>query len=340
MRKGFAVFLSIFIAASCARNEIRDTVAEAESVLADYLSYAAHHIETYHFDPESPLISRVTNVPEAVLVFLRDLDGRDYQPYYPTSEQWAVIEAEIEKLPPLLREVLRERVVGFYFIDNLWGSGLADFVVSEDGEFYSYVVFNPGALTNSLDFWLTYKENTCFIQDETYSIRMTFGESETAIAYILAHELTHSVDYTRFVTPYTEPATEIFAQLKGFTISNRSGFAENVWEDYFTPLPKYRKAYQCDLDFYGFGGGPYLHASNAVEVYTELEQTPFASLYGNLVWAEDLTEFVALYHLTQELGYHYEIEVYSNDVKIYGYRPMENPLVTNRFSDIRIFYEE
>ena len=56
-------------------------------------------------------------------------------------------------------------------------------------------------------------------------------------------------------------------------------------------------------------------------MYQGLSKTPFVSLYSCQMWAEDLAEFVAFYHLHHKLGQPYSISVLKNGKTVYRYEP-------------------
>jgi len=261
------------------------------------------------------------------------MDSReDYHSYKPNRREVRRIRQALAALPPLTRSVLRERLLGLYFIRNFMGGGLTDWVVDSSGGMYVFMVFNPESLRKSISSWLTYRENSCFKDDgSNTTITVSGGKKYSGFTYVLLHESTHAVDYVTHVTPYVEEG------LRRTGHPRSTPFTDGVWNVLRKPLKQYDFPLRSSLTFYGLKE-PEIPLSRSLEVYRGLEQTPFASLYGSMSWAEDIAEFVFFYHLTRKLGQPYMIRVSRKGKLLYAREPMRSPLLIKRAATIQHFY--
>lgn len=307
--------------------------------LETLLSMPARKMEIYRFNPASSLISRV-RLPEAfVFEFLTNNDqDTGYRPYMPDSNEMILLERYLSMLPPLNRRVLKERLLGLYVIENFQGSGLADFVLDKNTNFYFTIVINRALFKRSLSEQFIYRERTCFRTDNSgLSVNVDCGTNESALLYILLHESTHAVDYVSNITPYVEPATVRFMKQK----PRHTAFTKDVWTTrYEMPTAGNIFAMRDDVTFYNMNNGPKIPLSNTIALYQSFANSPFVSLYGSLNWAEDLAEMVTLYTLTEKLKLPYRIIIESNGRPLGIFEPAKNPRVTNRFPALELFYRE
>jgi len=293
-----------------------------------------HYLKNHEFDKSVPIEKRTGEIPGVILAHMRELDGRsDYKGYTPDSSDMKEIARSLDNIPLLAKTVLAERLIGIYFIRDMIGSGLTEWVIGNDNMFYGFIVINPGSLKTGLSDYITEKEKTCFkAMGAGDGLRVDCGSDYTGFLYIILHESVHLVDYANFLTPFVEDAVLPF---RG-DIPDSTPFTENIWERY--DLPKHDFAGRKNVTFYGLGGGPKIPFSQAAEVYSEVENSPFPSLYASMNWAEDLAEMVTFHHITSILNKPYRISVIIQGRETYSSRPMERRPVKNRLAAIKIFY--
>lgn len=318
----FVILLAVTVVA--AAFSCRSTTTVRERVKA--IPYK--RFENYSFDPSLPLIDRVEKVPDIVLSYYRKMDeAPSYAAYAPSREEMREIERCLAALPGVHRRVLEEKLLGIYFIDNFLGSGMADYVLDEDDDMYLILIFNPLTLKAGLSEYVSYKENTCFVQDDpAIEIEIELGDSYSGFMYILMHETTHCIDYIERFTPFVEPH---LAELQGRG-GHDTSFSGTVWEAYDKVRENVPFAYKDRVTFYGFCGGPKLKLSEAVEVYRGLARTPFVSLYSSFNWAEDFAEYVTYYYFVHGLGLKYRITVRKNGTVLYRYEPLKKEEIRDR----------
>jgi hypothetical protein len=333
----FLMFLILSLGCCTSGNEQNNEI--------DYNSVVNNPVKTlnnYEFDPKSKLISRVNKIPDFYLEYLRKIfDDDSFIPYIPTTVELSLFDDSLKILPPLHHKLLKERLIGIYFVDNYNSSGATDWVLDEEGNVYFIFVFNSQLFVHNISDWLTYRENSCFRKDDlTIDIEIDCGEKYLGIDYILLHESTHAVDYIRTFTPYVSRSLQLIQQKS----DEESAFTEDVWKDYFTPISRYDYPYRKGVTFYGVNPNnlnettPKISNKNCIELYRQLSATPFVSVYGSLSWTEDFADFVSFYHLTNKLKQPYVIRVIKGNTQIYSYEPMKSEDVKGRISDITSIY--
>ena len=310
-----------------------------EEIVAKVSGHEAKQFENYVFDPDSVFSDRVKDPPGFVLMAVSELDNRDYTPYIPTNKELKIIEKAYKSLPALHRKIIKERVIGVYFLNNFLGSGMADWVVDKDKKIYCTLFFNPITLKMNMSEWSSYKEKTCFIRNsKDVDIVIKAGTAFSGFLGILLHESTHVVDYVKNITPFVEPATRALSVVKGQKIEN-TPYVKGIWKDYRSPEEEYDFPDRKDITFYGMGSGPKIKITDAPNLYKQLSGTSFVSLYGSMSWSEDLAEFLLFYHMTQKLKQPYIIYFIKDNKRVYSYEPMKSRNVTRRFSLMKVFYK-
>lgn len=278
-----------------------------------------------------PVIDRIQPIPWFLRAKWQILDKRkDYTPYAPTENDIQAVLDCIELLPKHLRELLENKVVGIYFVDNFMGSGLTDWIPMPDGTNRYYILFNSDVLNKGMAAGLTYKENTAFIDDGSLQIEYYASKDYPYLLYILVHELYHILDYEYNYTPYVDKTVRKHQQVPESTL-----FTKDVWKDYETPIEKFDFALRENISFYGLGEKT--DKLEAIKIYDRLMQTPFVSLYSSLSWAEDFAEYMTFHFLNEQLGIQFEIRILENESVIANYQPI-NEYFKNRISPVNRIY--
>jgi hypothetical protein len=248
---------------------------------------------SYDFDPARPLADRAVRMPDWLLGAWRSADDApQYHPHALTPAERREFAAALDGLPPRLQDALRERLIAFYFISNLKGNGVTSWVLDASSRTYVYMILNPAGFHQTLSELLTQRERSPFRGAVDVSIDV--GEGGSGILYTVAHECAHAFDFTRGLTPYTDP--DLLPRL------GREPTGDwDVWKTYATPRPEDDFPARAKLHFYGFGA-PEIAAADAPSACADLARSPFVSFYGARSWAEDAAELFVAYHLTRDLG--------------------------------------
>jgi len=327
----FYIFLLILILLSSCSHSKKETLLE-------YMNRTpGKKLEDYSFDSGSSILSRISETPDFLLKTFMEWDNVDnYTSYLPTESELQIIEEYLSVLPPLHKKTIEEKLIGIYFINNLMGSGIADYVIDENNNIYTILIINPKTLKSSISEWISLRENSCFIQNTgSVDINVNCGDDYLGFLYILLHETSHIVDYIHYITPYTEPGIK---EIKGDEILDKTELTSNVWNDYYIPVNRYNHNYRDNISYYGLNNGPHLKQSDISGIYKDLSNSPFVSLYGSLSWAEDFAELMTWYHITEKMGLPYEINLYKDNNLLSTYKPMNSPLVKSRINFIQKIY--
>ncbi|MBN1627354.1 MAG: hypothetical protein JW944_12600 [Deltaproteobacteria bacterium] len=317
------IFLALISCIAACGSDDADPSSEGAS---DYT--LAKRLDSYEFDPASPLIDRVNEAPDFVLSYLEDvMDATQvYTPYTPSDTEMEDIRDYLGLLPESYMETLQERLIAVYFINNWTGSGAADYVFNSDNEVYTYIIVNPEIMRHDVSEWITYRETSCFITDDEedrgITITVDCGNEYTGLMVLLIHESSHVMDFAHHYTPYV---------LEGIGQSvSETDFVKGIWTDYDIPVEDADFSMRDYITFYGKYNGPMIYASQASALYEDLENTPFSSLYASQNWAEDFAEYCTWRYFTNRLGQPYIITVSRDGVTEMIYEPMQSYQVRER----------
>ena len=262
--------------------------AAGEPAAADW-----HKLSSFDFDASRSFEQRIVPMPAALLESWRSMDKTPgYEPYALSSDEKREFLTALGALPPRLKQVLKNRLIAFYFVSDLKGNGITDWVLDDAQSTYVYMVLNPAGFKKSLSQLLSERESSPFKGGSAVSVDV--GPGGSGILYTVAHESAHAFDYVSGLTRFTD-----LEHGKAVGMSVAGGW--DVWTGYAAPQPASDYPARARLRFYGFGE-PQLAASEAAGVCAQLKDSPYASLYGSLNWADDAAELFLFDHLTRVLG--------------------------------------
>lgn len=248
-------------------------------------------LSSYKPDFSRPLEKRVDAMPEWLLQNWRDADKRpNYRNHELTDSERREFEKALAALPAKLRAALDSRVIGLYFIENLMGNGITDWVLDANERTHVYLAFNPAAFKKSVSQLLSERESSPFKGEA--GVKVEAG-ADNGIVYSVAHEFFHAYDYVNGVTAYTDPG---HADAIGLTLER----GWDVWAEYRRPSKAHDFPARERLNFYGFKP-PLLEPSEAEAVCGQLSRSVYVSLYGAKNWADDAAELFLYRHLTKTL---------------------------------------
>ena len=294
----------------------------------------AMNLESYRFDPASPLGDRIQKAPAFVLKHLEEVDGRDdYEAYEPTEAERQLALEYLDLLPAWFDAMLKERLVGIYFVENLLGAAFTEFILDAADKVHAFIAINPATLRTGLSEWMTAREASCFSGASTgagsRSVFVDCGTKYQALLYALVHECGHVADYVYHYTPYVEPTIKEL----GLGVSG-TPFIADVWAEYAKPEARADFTGRTDVTFYGLGGGPKIPIASAADLYHGLENSPFPSLYASQNWAEDFAECFTWYFFTDRLGQRYQVGIKSGGAVEVEYEPIYWSRVVHRFPQL------
>lgn len=257
-----------------------------------------HALSSYSFDASRPTAERVERIPDWLLAAWKKADeAPEYRAYLPTKEERRQFASALDGLPADMRRTLRERLIAFYFVENLKGNGITNWALDASSRTYVTMILNPAGFRKTLSQILTERERSAF--RGAPDLEVDAGPGGSGIVYTASHECAHAYDYVRGLTPFVEPR-----------LAKRLGQVApagwDVWESYSAPRREDDYPLRAKLAFYGLGG-PNLDAADAPAVCAQRAASPFVSLYGSRSWAEDLAELFVARHLVRDLGRPYRV---------------------------------
>lgn len=288
-----------------------------------------------------PLPARVQTMPEeslqSIIAFDRSIGiaNTDYRSQVVTPADIALFAEYVGMLPKRYQAVLSNKLMAVHFVDNFSGAGLTDWYVDQRGEIYYYMIVNSALLTESLDDWLTYRENSFFTQaPASYRLKVRTGTEYKALLYGLLHEGGHIVDYEDNINPYLDPVHK-----KKINASETSDFTGGVWQSQKTPADEYDFKNRDRLNVYGiFSDKPPISAEELPGMFSQLARTPFVSFYGGTAWHEDFADLVTYCHIEKKLGGEVVVELIRDDKVVDRILPVKRGLKGKRKDIVEKLY--
>lgn len=273
------------------------------------------------------LTERTLPAPESVFIKFREAGMKPVNHELTEMEKKKLSKA-FSILPPLYQKILKEHLHSISFMDNMPNTALTSPIETSGSAKMFNITFRAEILNETISQWATWKENTYYVKSEKneYEVIIDAGNLD-AIVYVLLHEATHVVDAILNITPHSDEIDALITQ---------TPFTTDVWHNINKPLERFIIPL---LETTRFRSGKPISISSAPDVYKELNQTPFASLYSMASWHEDLAEILTIYHLTSKMNQPYKIVVKKNGDTVGAYEPFANKRVVKRQSTLEMFYK-
>lgn len=268
------------------------------------------------FDPASSLRARVAPPSERILSIYVESGAGDVKTHQLTDKEWVAVDAAIDALPRLHRQILQQHLRHISFVDTASGAGnaLTSIVETECGKGLYDITLRAGLLREDLTQFLNGKEAGVFAQDGSgYSVHLEAGNM-ASLNYILLHEGTHVVD-----------------AVLGLAADDANPLRAGIWKrgERRALLPPYDDSPINDVLW---RSGKKIPFALAIGVYQGLSASPFVSLYASGAVSEDIADTVAWQQLSRRFGVKLEVQVRDPDGTItYRYEPLKSPLVRRRF---------
>ena len=265
-----------------------------------------------------PLEQRVGAAPAELVTYLTldniaaELPNRPQAAEIPVDFMKDVNDA-IAELPPIVKSLVEKKLVGIYFVKDLGGTGLTDYVY---GGWFSrdagFVVLDIDVLTKqTANAWATWKENTPFRANAAYKLEAQIETEDgdnrkNAIQYILLHELGHIISigenvHPRWDGPPSSAEKFPFAALSWKLLATDKQYASR-YDDFF-----FRE--RTDVRYY-FGAK--IDAQRMLPLYGLLLDTNFPSLYAATHPGDDFAESFVSYVHTVLQRRPWEIRLYAD----------------------------
>ena len=247
-----------------------------------------------------PLQERTTPIPKTLLQAWKVADSglnpiaSSYKVYLPSAIEKEQLKQSFKALPPQWQQVLKHKLTRIFFVENLIGAGITDWVIKrETGEQFYTMILNPRLFHSTAKTWLEYRANSMFTQGD-YHITYANIPHVSALTYTLLHETAHIIDFEKRYTPIVDPLIREYRDVP----STPTAFTQDIWSDYSQPKAAYDFPYRDKLNAYHLSvKRGYIANAKLPEIFTSLSQRPFVSLYASLSWAEDYADFSAFNYL-------------------------------------------
>jgi len=297
---------------------------EQQRAIKTFREKPEYRLESYGENLTAALEERIFPAPEFLLDYLKKLDKTDiYKPYAISVREKNEVKKCIAGLPQKIKAVLDKKLIGIFFVDEFTGGGMTDCVFDKNGNLYSIIILNPKILKTSMSDWINYRDNSIFNETEGITVKSICKPGALQLLHTLVHEISHVYDYHIHVTPYTD------AEFTIFKTSDTTPFIDNVWESYNKPIQEYDFPNRGNLSFYGLGDNK-IDSLYAVELYTDLLNTPFSSIYGTISWGEDFAEAFTWLYLKKRFGIEYTVNVYMDGTLLVAFSPLKNKKIEQR----------
>jgi len=294
-----------------------------------------------------PLSKRIEPAPKELVDYLRmenELYNFPEKPVSvpPTPEFFKAFKAIESQLPKPVKQLVKERLIGIFIVNDLGSSGFAEAIADRDGEekFAIIVLDRDVLLKRKANEWATWKENSIFRSKEADGVTLNMvietEENNTvvnAIRYILLHELGHVLGLISKAHPSWLPSKAPIKDIYPFAriswkLTERSKFVSRFEEGF----PE-RKLVQ----YYTFEKAP-LSSDQIVDIYDKFQKnTNLVSMQAVTSMWEDFAESFTIYvHVIREKR-PWQIRINPKN------RPpmiIESCWVTNRCNDKKAFMEK
>jgi hypothetical protein len=282
-------------------------------------------MESYNGNIDLPIKDRLLDTPSEIIYFLNEFDNVDNQSSFALNDNEKQLFVEYYEILPLTyKNIISEKVLGIYFINNFKGGGMTLPVFNNNGNMYMVLFFNPEILRQNITEWINYRDNSAFLNNrDDISISIECNSSYYALLHTLVHEASHVYDYYNYVTPFTERF------LEDKRIGFPTDFVKDIWNNYDEPNTEYNFANRENIFSYDLGERIDKHF--AIEIYQSLKNTPFSSVYGSKTWAEDFAESFTWWYLNKYFDIEYNTEILDGKIILVHYNPLNNELVKKRY---------
>jgi hypothetical protein len=210
------------------------------------------------------------------LLAINEIDGIKERPFAASDEQ--VFESKLASIkrsfPEKVNEQFNKYVFAIYFVKNLGSSGLTGIIRYNRDPIGGIIFIDTTHLAKSANEWATAKEKTAFSFGSGEDIKVVLEKEENntqnnALAFILLHEFGHILATVDQIGPdLSLPKRDFrtFPYYKDFWISE-------IESEYDGDIKDRNK-----IQFYSKNKIPF--SSEGLEVYSDLEDTPFVTLYA------------------------------------------------------------
>ena len=213
-------------------------------------------------------------------------------------------------LPQPVMALLGDKFLGVYLARDLGCSAVADVVQHSGDAIGIAIVLDVEALENrSANEWATWEENEPFSGDAPAQLKVTIADPDgddrkTALQLLLLHELGHVLVAGREFLPAWWIRPDALGPADSYRFLHLSWKVDVAMQ--IVPRCDEEGALRRQVRFYSQSPLP---SSAALQIYRELQQTTFPTLYSIANAYEDFSECLAIYVHAVLMGRPYRVEV-------------------------------
>jgi hypothetical protein len=271
-----------------------------------------------------PLSQRIGPAPPELIDFLRlDTIAQSIpnKPRAPTLTPDFIndVMAAFDELPQSVKNLLSNKLLGIYFIEDIGGTGFTDMVFDMNGNpVAGFVVLDPSLLIKKkANDWATWKENTPFMPGREFRLvaeieTASQNNRKNAIQYILLHELAHVISIGGTIHPMWNIAPKDVPTLAPYAFFQLS-WARSKDDSRYESLFDANFPQRPDVVYY-FGAK--LAANQMLRTYENLERTNFVTLYGATRPGDDFAEAFVSYVHTVVMKRPFAVRLYQGETEV------------------------
>jgi hypothetical protein len=296
-------FLSLSIL-SCTKNAVCNQ-SDKGCLQKELNQHSVKKIDHWKSYSLVPLEDRIVAAPPEIVDFVK-LDNQKNE--ISNSPSTAVLSEEflqdvrlaVSELPKAVKNLLNDKLVGIFLVDDLGGTGFSDSVYNKKGEpIAGFILLDASILKNKkANEWASWKEQTPFQKDQHFEIEALIENKEnnnrkSAIQYILLHEFGHVVSIGEYFHAAWNIEPNDLADTEAYKFFNQSWVTNRAQNRYDS---KFDKLFFSDRTSAVYYFGAKLKGNQMIDVYNKVEKTDFVTLYATTNpsddWAESFVTYV------------------------------------------------
>ena len=315
---GAVVFIAIIWSGTGQADSPQDCGQDMDCLRQLHFHHRVKDVKYWRAFQALPIDKRILAAPAQLVDYLNlenRIQGFPNRPRIAKPERQFLedINAAIREIPAAVKILINGRLMGVFLVEDLGGTGFTDYVFDEQNEpVGAFVVLDAAVLTQSANAWATWKENTPFMPDPEFNLQARIESAaddnhKQALQYILLHEFGHVASVGRDFHPRWDEwdcKKNPPQQFPFFELSWRLN--DSVDCKVISRFDQSGFSHRVDVVYY-FGAK--LAQAVSPEVYTQLEQTNFPSLYAATIPADDFAESFVTYVHQILMGKPFEIRI-------------------------------
>ena len=329
--KTFKIIVLIFIFGSSlfANDDLKELKLQHEN-------HIVKKYQTWEDWRDKPVIERIYTSPENIIEYI-EMDNQlygyegvpksiDIDPDFKKD----LIDA-IQELPSQVLKQLDENMIGIFILSGLGSTGFSEHIYKKGDYDGGFIILDQDVLVDiTANEWASWRINSAFKQEDGYDLSLKIEELSSntrkqAIQFILLHEIAHIIGLSIKAHPKTDKGNP---RLFSFSSISWVSFEDSVYDYSF----KQRK----DIKLYRFDKAA-LSLKDSAEIFSDLSNTDFTSVYASNSFFEDFAEAYTIYVHTVLMKKPYSLKFSHNGEEISSF---ENPFIMKNLEKKKHYFDE